>query len=199
MAIKFQFNKTSLNELNKQLKMRSRALPTIKSKESALRMEVKRAKTTVEELEEYQQELIAQHDYIASLWCEFDADLLKVQDVNLSVQKIAGVRIPVLSSVDFIEKDYSLFNAPIWYVDGINLLKKLATVGIEREIFIVKNELLEEARKKTTQKVNLYEKVQIPGYEQAILKIKRFMEDEENLSKAGQKIVKQRQSQEEVV
>ncbi|MGL5959494.1 MAG: V-type ATP synthase subunit D [Bacteroidales bacterium] len=199
MAIKFQFNKTSLNELNKQLKMRSRALPTIKSKESALRMEVKRAKTTVEELEEYQQELIAQHDYIASLWCEFDADLLKVQDVNLSIQKIAGVRIPVLSSVDFIEKDYSLFNAPIWYVDGINLLKKLATVGIEREIFIVKNELLEEARKKTTQKVNLYEKVQIPGYEQAILKIKRFMEDEENLSKAGQKIVKQRQSQEEVV
>ncbi|MGL4956395.1 MAG: V-type ATP synthase subunit D [Bacteroidales bacterium] len=199
MAIKFQFNKTSLNELNKQLKMRSRALPTIKSKESALRMEVKRAKTTVEELEEYQQELIEQHDYIASLWCEFDADLLKVQDVNLSVQKIAGVRIPVLSSVDFIEKDYSLFNAPIWYVDGINLLKKLATVGIEREIFIVKNELLEEARKKTTQKVNLYEKVQIPGYEQAILKIKRFMEDEENLSKAGQKIVKQRQSQEEVV
>ena len=44
MAIKFQYNKTSLNELNKQLKMRTRALPTLKSKESALRMEVKRAK-----------------------------------------------------------------------------------------------------------------------------------------------------------
>ena len=30
---------------------------------------------------------------------------------------------------------------------------------------------------------NLFEKVQIPGYEDAIRKIKRFMEDEENLSK----------------
>ena len=54
-------------------------------------------------------------------------------------------------------------------------------------------ELLDFARRKTTQKVNLYEKVQIPGYEDAIRKIKRFMEDEENLSKSAQKIVKTKQ------
>jgi len=53
-------------------------------------------------------------------------------------------------------------------------------------------EILEYARRKTTQKVNLYEKVQIPGFEAAILKIKRYLEDEENLSKASQKIVKSR-------
>jgi V/A-type H+-transporting ATPase subunit D len=43
--------------------------------------------------------------------------------------------------------------------------------------------------------VNLFEKVQIPGYEDAVRKIKRFMEDEENLSKSSQKIVKSRQQQ----
>jgi V/A-type H+-transporting ATPase subunit D len=52
--------------------------------------------------------------------------------------------------------------------------------------------ILEQVRKKTTQKVNLYEKVQIPAFEEAILKIKRFLEDEENLSKAAQKILKDR-------
>ena len=57
--------------------------------------------------------------------------------------------------------------------------------------------LLDFSRKKTTQKVNLYEKVQIPGYEEAIRKIKRYMEDEENLSKASSKIVKTRHAQEE--
>jgi V/A-type H+-transporting ATPase subunit D len=57
--------------------------------------------------------------------------------------------------------------------------------------------MLDFARKKTTQKVNLYEKVQIPGYEEAILKIKRFLEDEETLSKASQKIVKTRKQNEE--
>ena len=58
--------------------------------------------------------------------------------------------------------------------------------------------LLDHARKKTTQKVNLYEKVQIPGYESAIMKIKRFMEDEENLAKSSMKIVKNRQQNKEV-
>jgi V/A-type H+-transporting ATPase subunit D len=70
-------------------------------------------------------------------------------------------------------------------------------VGIEREFFSQKMMLLEHARKKTTQKVNLFEKVQIPGYEDAIRKIKRFMEDEENLSKSAQKIVKERQQNKE--
>ena len=45
MAIKFQYNKTSLQQLEKQLKVRVRTLPIIKNKESALRMEVKRCKT----------------------------------------------------------------------------------------------------------------------------------------------------------
>ena len=51
MAIKFQYNKTSLQQLEKQLKMRERSLPTIKSKESALRIEVKRTKDEVTRLE----------------------------------------------------------------------------------------------------------------------------------------------------
>ena len=59
-----------------------------------------------------------------------------------------------------------------------------------------KVELLDYARKKTTQKVNLFEKVQIPGYQDAIRKIKRFMEDEENLSKSSQKIVKSKREAE---
>ena len=44
MAIKFQYNKTSQQLLEKQLSIRERALPTLQSKETALRMEVKKAK-----------------------------------------------------------------------------------------------------------------------------------------------------------
>jgi V/A-type H+-transporting ATPase subunit D len=62
-----------------------------------------------------------------------------------------------------------------------------------------KVDLLEYARKKTTQKVNLFEKVQIPGYQDAIRKIKRFMEDEENLNKSSQKIVKSKKERVTVV
>ena len=193
MAIKFQYNKTSLGELGKQLKMRQKALPTIKSKESALRSEVKRAKDSAAKYRRQLDSLIAEYDYMMALWGEFDCTLLGVKDVELHSQKIAGVRIPLLDHVVFNEKPFDLFSSPAWYGDGVELLKRIATLGIEFEIYNRQTELLDYARRKTTQKVNLYEKVQIPGYEDAIRKIKRFMEDEENLSKSAQKIVKTRQ------
>lgn len=193
MSIKFQYNKTSLGELGKQLKMRQKALPTIKSKESALRSEVKKAKDSAADFRRRLDALKAEYDYMAALWGEFDGDLLRVGDVELSTQKIAGVRTPVLEDVRFEEKPYDLFSSPVWYAAGIDVLKRLARLGIEHAVYDRKMELLDQARRKTTQKVNLYEKVQIPGYEDAIRKIKRFMEDEENLSKSAQKIVKTKQ------
>ena len=195
MAIKFQYNKTSLGELGKQLKMRQRALPTIKSKESALRVEVSAATETAEGYRQRLEALMARSDYMAALWGEFDADLLAVEDVLLDVSKIAGVKIPVLREVVFHQKEYDLFSSPAWYADGVEVLKEIASLGIEFEVFNRRTQLLDHARKKTTQKVNLYEKVQIPGYEDAIRKIKRFLEDEENLSKSAQKIVKTKHEQ----
>jgi V/A-type H+-transporting ATPase subunit D len=192
MGVKYQINKTALNELNKQLRVRKRALPTIKNKESALRLEVKKAKNLADEVEARQAELTSKLQYMSGLWSEFRPELIAVEDVKVSLTKIAGVRIPVLKEVIFSVNDFDLFGSPFWIVDGLQILKELATLGIEREFYLQKMRLLDRARKKTTQKVNLYEKVQIPDYESAIRKIKRFLEDEENLSKSAQKIVKKR-------
>ena len=199
MAISFQYNKTSLQGLEKNLKMRVRALPTIKNKESALRLEVKRAKDDIVRLEQELENRIAAYDKMLALWGEFDTSLLTVEEVKMDIKKIAGVRVPVLEEVIYQTKPFSVFSAPKWYADGLSELKNLAQVGIEREFCAQKLQLLEYARKKTTQKVNLFEKVQIPGYEDAIRKIKRFMEDEENLSKSSQKIVKAKREAEQSV
>ena len=199
MAISFQYNKTSLQGLEKNLKMRVRALPTIKNKESALRLEVKRAKDEIVRLEQELENRIASYDKMLALWGEFDTSLLVVENVEMEIKKIAGVRIPVLKDVIYQTKPFSVFSAPKWYADGLSELKNLAQVGIELEFCAQKLQLLEYARKKTTQKVNLFEKVQIPGYEDAIRKIKRFMEDEENLSKSSQKIVKAKREAEQNV
>ncbi|MBO7502201.1 MAG: V-type ATP synthase subunit D [Paludibacteraceae bacterium] len=196
MAIQYQFNKTSLQGLEKNLKMRQRTLPTLQSKESALRMEVKRAKDEVAALDEEVNRRIKDYDRMLALWGEFDTSLIHVDDVRMSVKKIAGVRVPVLDEVVYSTKEFSLFSSPKWFADGFEQLKAIADVGIRQEFVRRKVELLEYARKKTTQKVNLFEKVQIPGYQDAIRKIKRFMEDEENLSKSSQKIVKGKRERE---
>ena len=197
MAIKFQYNKTSLNELNKQLKTRIRALPTLKSKESALRLEVKKAKERSESLVAQLEAELKSYEYMARLWNEFEPGLISVTDVKLKTEKIAGVPVPALEEVLFDVKDINLFAKPMWYADGVQILKNLAQMGIESEVYTEVSRILDYQRKKTTQKVNLYEKVQIPGYNEAIRKIKRYMEDAENLDKASQKIVKNKHMEEE--
>lgn len=190
MAIKFQYNKTSLQQQEKALKMRIRTLPTIKSKESALRQQVKQTKREVDELEAELERQIQSYQSMVNLWDEFRPDLIRVNKVDLSVRKVAGVILPVLDEIHYEVKSFSIFNAPSWFAEGIDLLKTLATTGIQAEFLRLKMEFLEHARKKTTQKVNLFEKVQIPGYQDAIRKIKRFLEDEESLSKSSQKIMR---------
>ncbi len=196
MAIAFQYNKTSLQALEKNLKMRVRALPTLKNKESALRLEVKKAKDEIKRLDAEVERRIQAYDRMLALYGEFDTSLLRVDDVRMAIKKIAGVRVPVLEEVVYTTKPFSIFSSPKWFADGFVQLKELAQVGIEQEFSRQKLNLLEYARKKSTQKVNLFEKVQIPGYEDAIRKIKRFMEDEENLSKSSQKIVKSKREKE---
>ena len=190
MAIKYQFNKTSLQQIEKQLKMRQRTLPIIKSKETALRLEVKKCKEEAAHLEKELERQIQGYESMYALWGEFDASLVSLKDVEMDVKKIAGVRVPVLTNIQLDVKPFGIFSAPKWYFDGINLLHGLAKTAVEREFAVAKQDLLDHARRKTTQKVNLFEKVQIPGYQEAIRKIKRFMEDEENLSKSSQKILK---------
>ena len=197
MAIKFQFNKTSMNELNKQLKVRLRALPTLKNKESALRVMSKLAKDRAQQLKEELEEALQSYNYMSGLWNEFEPNLISVDDVILETVKVAGIKTPELKEVIYSVKPFDTFSKPMWYTDGVEILKRLAQLGIESEVCIEKARILDFQRKKTTQKVNLYEKVQIPGYQEAIRKIKRYMEDEENLSKASQKIVKSRHQAEE--
>ena len=115
MAIKFQYNKTSLQQLEKQLKMRERSLPTIKSKESALRIEVKRTKDEVRALELQLEQKIQSYDMMMALWNEFRPELIQVKDVTLSSKKIAGVMDPLLEDIQFDMGYYGSGLVHRWY------------------------------------------------------------------------------------
>ena len=192
MALKFQYNKTFLHQLGKQLKVRENALPTLQAKESALRLEVKRAKEEVRRLEDAYAARLSDQAETARLWREFPAGLLKARTAKVGIRKVAGVKVPVVEDVSFDVRPYSMVTSPAWVPAGIEIAKELATLLIERDVAEARVQRLEHARRKTTQKVNLYEKIQIPEYRESIRRIKSFLEDEENLAKSSQKILKAR-------
>ena len=192
MAIRFQYNKVSLQDMQKQLKVRLDTLPILKFKEAILRAEAEKAKKKATEVESIISTKMKANEYMDSLWREFPHNVIVVKAIKTSFKNIAGVNIPQLEAVEFELKPLCLFNLPYWTLDGIVLMQELVRLRIEKKVILTRTELLEETRKKTTQKVNLYEKVQVPGYEDAISKIIKFMSDEESLGKAVQKIMKKR-------
>jgi V/A-type H+-transporting ATPase subunit D len=192
MAVQFKYNKSALHELGKQLRMREQALPTLKSKEAALRLEVKKARDIALKYDRQLRDREQEIKDMVRLWVEFDEGLVKLTQATFTTRTIAGVRIPMVDKLVFELADISQFHKPDWFLDGIRILEELTRLSVQRDVSWRAMEILEYARKKTTQKVNLYEKVQIPEYHEAMRKIKRFLEDEENLAKAAQKILKRR-------
>lgn len=191
MALKFHYNKTTIQQFKRQLAIREKALPILKNKETALRLHVEKLTRDLEKLQAQKKELSQKMENFTSFWNEFP-EILLMNAHEISQERLIGVKIPKFKPVEFRVADVSWWNLPAWIPAGIELMKEFIQLDLKQEIFQKQIELLDLARKKTTQKVNLYEKVQIPGFEDAILKIKRFLEDKENISKAAQKIVKKR-------
>lgn len=192
MKIQLKYNKTALREFQKKLQIRERALPTLKNKEAVLRAMVLETKKEIQHIDDLLSSKIEMIEPWKDLWQEFNTNLVHIDEVHTSSIKVAGINIPVFEGLDITEQDFSLFSNPFWFKNGVQELKDILEIRARKEYLSNKLSLLEQARKKATQKVNLYEKVQIPTLSSAIRQIKRYLEDEENLAKAGQKLLKQR-------
>jgi V/A-type H+-transporting ATPase subunit D len=192
MKIQLKYNKTALREFQKKLQIRERALPTLKNKEAVLRAIVLETKKEIEHIDDLLLSKIEKNEPWKDLWQEFNTNLIQIAKVYSTKIKVAGIDIPVFENLDTMEQDFSIFSNPNWFKNGVQELKEVLEIRVRKEYLSNKLSLLEQARKKATQKVNLYEKVQIPTLASAIRQIKRYLEDEENLAKAGQKLLKQR-------
>lgn len=180
-----------MQRLKRELNVRLKALPTLKAKETALRLEVKKAQEKLEKLKAELEQFLSDTEGVSLLWPEFP-DLVRIENVDIQNRNIAGVSLPELQAIDFQVRDFSYFAGRGWVSEGVRVVKTLNEINVRIQLTEQTVEILHYARKKTTQKVNLYEKVQIPEYRDALRKIKGFLEDQENLSRAAQKIVKSR-------
>ncbi len=194
MAFKFQYNKTTIQELKKQLALREKALPILKNKETALRLEVKLRQKRLVDLKQEKAKIIKEVTAHPGLWAAFPK-ILFVNNLKLERETIIGVKVPRVRAVEFSMADFDWMQYPAWLPAAMEILKKATMLDMQLEVLEEQIHLLDIARKKTTQKVNLYEKVQIPEMEQATIKIKRFLEDKENIAVAGQKIMKKKKVQ----
>jgi V/A-type H+-transporting ATPase subunit D len=178
---KFKLNKEELKKKRDALRQYERFLPTLQLKKQQLQMEILHQINLLKEKEH----LYAKKREVILIWAgllgEAPQDLkawLTPKNVITSARNIAGVDLPVFSSVEFPFVEYDLFLMPLWLDLALDMLKDLATLREEISVIQRGVEILKQELRITTQRVNLFEKVKIPETKDAIRLIKIFIGDQ---------------------
>lgn len=187
--------KLTKNELKVQrdaLKRFQRYLPTLQLKKQQLQMEMRQLTLKVTEKREEEDALRINvrewvHLYAEEIeWDEF----LVIREVRRGQGNIAGVNIPVFEGVDFEISIPDLWNTPPWIDKGIEYLRRLIGLRMERRVLEEQYRLLAEELRTTNQRVNLFEKVKIPESKENIRVIRIYMGDQMTAGVARSKIAK---------
>jgi V/A-type H+-transporting ATPase subunit D len=187
--------KLTKNELKKQkdaLKRFQRYLPTLQLKKQQLQMVIRQVeaemRAKVEEQETLRREVMS--------WVEVFGEevhlenYLKIRALETSKGNIAGVDIPVFERIAFDEKEYDLYEMPLWVDRGLESLKRLLALDAEVRVLKEQHRRLSDELRITTQRVNLFEKVKIPETKENIRDIRIYLGDQQTAAVVRGKIAK---------
>jgi len=189
---KIKHTKNELKKQNDDLGRFRRYLPMLQLKKQQLQQEIVKIQHEVKKVRQTMNEL----NTILDQWIDvFSEDvsinnLIGIENIKLKTANIAGIDVPAVESIDFIEKEYDFVNAPLWVDYGIAKAKEMITWNANHQILKRQLMLLEEELKTTTQRVNLFENVKIPQAQDNIRMIRITLGDMQTVAVIRGKIAK---------
>ncbi len=192
-------NKSSLKQQRDQLKMYRRFLPSLDLKRQQLLAALKDARSKLEaaqaEVERLAESLESLYPLLgSSTIASLDLpELVRVRAVRIEEENVVGARLPVARRVEVEAAPYSTLATPFWVDHLVESLRRMAELRVLVEVHRLRVERLDAASRRITQRVNLFEKVLIPGAERNIKRIQVFLSDEERAAVVRSKIAKQKQ------
>jgi V/A-type H+-transporting ATPase subunit D len=118
------------------------------------------------------------------------ADVVKVRGARLAEENLLGTRLPVLEGLDLVKEDYGFLSKPHWVDTLVDALSEMLTLEARLALHERRLTLLDEAVRKVTQRVNLFDKVLIPRTRQNIKQIRVYLSDAERAAIVRSKIAK---------
>ena len=190
---KLTLNKTSLKRETDQLRLCLRLLPPLDMKRRQLTAQLRRARRALADdearLAVLLDEAAAQLPMLAHETPRL-AGLLRVTAMHRGEENVVGVRLPVLAGVEFQQAPYDPLAAPPWLDVLLERLREAATLRLRIAVGAERVERLERATRRITQRVNLFDKVLIPGFRANIRRIRAFLADAERAAVVRSKLAK---------
>jgi V/A-type H+-transporting ATPase subunit D len=192
-------NKASLSQQIRQLKTFERYLPSLELKRRQLMAERERERAamghTRRASEELRESVAAQIPMLANREIDLSA-LVKVKEVRMGEQNVVGARLPRLEGIEVQARHYGYLTKPHWVDRLVDRLTRMLELQVQLVVHERRETLLDEAVRKVTQRVNLFEKVLIPRAKENIRQIRIYLGDAERAAVVRAKIAKRKRAAE---
>ena len=192
-------SKASLTAEGGRLKTYERYLPSLDLKRRQLISERVRAAEilaeTVRAIDVLRERVHAELPMASDLEVEVTG-LVTVTGIDLAEDNVMGVRLPRLGRVALCRRPYALLAKPEWVDRLAELLAATLELRVQVQVERRRLDLLDEAVRTITQRVNLFEKVLIPRTRANIKRIRIFLADGERAAVVRAKIAKAKRARE---
>jgi V/A-type H+-transporting ATPase subunit D len=190
---KLSLSKSGLQKQREDMRLYERVLPSLDLKRMQLSGELKRARQQLAEAEAEVQKLnhrvAEQLPMLANL--EIDVSgLVQVESFRIEEENLVGVKLPKLVEVKCHIAEYSMLAKPHWVDMLVEQLKQMVEQKTRVQVAAERVRLLEQAERRVTQRVNLFDKILIPTAKKNIKKIQVYLADAERAAVVRSKITK---------
>jgi V/A-type H+/Na+-transporting ATPase subunit D len=192
---RLSLNKSSLHRQQRQLKIYERFLPSLDLKRRQLIAE--RAKAEYE-LAAIQKEIAALTGRVSAhlpMLANREVDLtglVWIEAIQVEEENRLGTRLPAFQGAEVQIRDYSFLTRPHWVDVAATWIREMILLQLRLQVQQDRVKLLNEAARKITQRVNLFEKVLIPRAREHIRRIRIHLSDAERAAVVRAKLAKSR-------
>ncbi len=190
---KLNLSKGGLQKQRDDLRQFQRVLPSLDLKRMQLMGELKRAQQQLQEAETevkgLYQRIAEQLPMLANRNIDVSG-LVKVDAIEIGEENLVGVKLPVLQGVKCTVLNYSMLAKPHWVDTLVEQLKQMVEQKTRVQVAADRVRLIAQAVRKTTQRVNLFDKILIPTAKANIKKIQIYLADAERAIVVNSKITK---------
>jgi len=195
---KLALSKSGLQKQRDDLRLFQRVLPSLDLKRMQLSGELKRAQQQLAEaaaqVEKLNQRIAEQLPMLANR--EIDVSgLVRVESFQIEEENLVGVKLPALVEVKCKVMPYSMLAKPHWVDMLVEQLKQIVEQKTRVQVAVKRVRLLEQAERRVTQRVNLFDKILIPTAKKNIKKIQIYLADAERAAVVRSKITKKKRQQ----
>lgn len=191
-------SKATLAKERQQLQVYRKFLPSLELKRQQLMLAVRSVDEQVLQLQEQLTELEARVvEQLPMLALEQPdlAGLCRVSAIRYQRRNLVGVWIQELEQVEFVLAPLPLMASPHWVAVLQQWLQQAIRIQLEVRLARDNQAVLAAALRKVTQRVNLFDKVLIPGALDNIRTIQIWLDDKAREAVVASKLAKNKQAQ----